>query len=86
VSAAATEGENFWGIDYGFEEGRWTYGEGAAYQTNKAIEYDGGTNYGSRAFPVALGSLVIALCVVFSLAATLHACWNAIKLHQSTSL
>jgi hypothetical protein len=60
VSAAATEGESFWGIDYGFEEGRWTYGEGAAYQTNKAIAYDGGTNYGSRAFPVALGNDYVA--------------------------
>lgn len=54
--SVATENNNFWGIDYGFEDGRWTVTDGAIYQLNQGIPYNGGTNYGSRAYPVALGT------------------------------
>lgn len=54
TSAAATPGQSFWAIDYGSEEGRWTISDGAAFQSNTPIAYDGGENYGSRAYPVTL--------------------------------
>jgi hypothetical protein len=54
--SVATEGNSFWGIDYGFEDGRWTRTGDAIYQLNKGIPYNGGVNYGSRAYPVTLGT------------------------------
>jgi len=54
--STATSGNSFWGIDYGSESGRWTATSGAIYQLNQGIAYNGGTNYGSRAYPVALGT------------------------------
>jgi hypothetical protein len=58
--STATEGNSFWGIDYGDEPDRWTVTSDAIYQPNQGIDYNGGTNYGSRAFPVALGSNFVA--------------------------
>jgi hypothetical protein len=56
--STATTGNSFWGIDYGDETNpaRWSVTSGAIYQLNQGVAYNGGTNYGSRAFPVALGT------------------------------
>ncbi len=54
ADSAAKPGESFWAIDYGYEDGRWTIQDGTANQSNAPIDYPGGTNYGSRAFPVTL--------------------------------
>jgi len=54
TSTAASPGQSFWALDYGSEDGRWTIRNGAAYQSNAAIDSGGGTNYGSRAYPVSL--------------------------------
>ena len=54
TDSVAKPGGSVWGIDYGSEVGRWTIQDGAASQSNAPIDYPGGTNYGSRAFPVTL--------------------------------
>lgn len=54
TSPTATPGQNFWALDYGSEEGRWTIEGGAAYQSNMSVDYGSGINYGSRAYPVSL--------------------------------
>ncbi|MGA0039560.1 MAG: LamG-like jellyroll fold domain-containing protein, partial [Pirellulales bacterium] len=54
TSIDAVPGQSFWAIDYGSEPGRWTIEDGVAYQSNEAINFPGGTNYGSRAYPVTL--------------------------------
>jgi hypothetical protein len=54
TSPAATPGQSFWALDYGSEAGRWTIQNGVASQSNAPIDSGGGTNFGSRAFPVSL--------------------------------
>lgn len=54
TESVAKPGKSFWALDYGTEPFRWTIQDGAAYQSNQPIDYPGGKNYGSRAYPVTL--------------------------------